>query len=298
MSKLPFSHNKKQIYWVLTDSCNYRCKYCFTQNKKESSVSSLAIVDGFARKFRKLKGKWDFVLSGGEPFKCKKFFEIVKKLIEINQVGRISVYTKFSTKPEDIIKFLKIAKGRLGIFYASLHLDHARPKDFLDKILYIEKKIPGFKKNVFVHSVGTVKDLQAMEKIKKMFFDSGIQFFVLAQLLPELKSISYTEKQKKLLKEISKIYNLPNFYDYSIARCNYGISSTDFKGKKCSAGSKNFFVSPLGDVYSCLSASRAKKDYLGNISSDFEPKNKIEGCQYDQCFLPANYEQYFWSTKN
>lgn len=297
MNKIPFNHSDHQIYWVLTDACNYRCRYCFTQGKGINNADSRVIADNFSKKIEEHKGKWDFVISGGEPFNHKIFLDVIKILIKTKQIRRISVYTNFSAKLEHILKFLKITEKHRGIFYASLHLDHVNPADFLNKICQVEKKFPGFKKNLFVHSVGTIKDLPAMKKIKKMFYDSGIQFFALAHLLPDLKCIRYTAKQKGLLEQISRIYNLPRFYDYSIARCNYGvnISSINFLGKKCSAGCKSFFVSPLGDIYPCLAASRAKKDYLGNIvaSKNFKPK-KNNKCQFTQCVLPADYEQYFW----
>lgn len=55
-------------------------------------------------------------------------------------------------------------------------------------------------------------------------------------------------------------------------------------------------MTPHGDIYSCLVANRAKRNYLGNIvKNNFLPRTNFSKCQFKQCIMPANYEQYFWS---
>jgi sulfatase maturation enzyme AslB (radical SAM superfamily) len=292
--KIPFEYGKNNVYWVISDACNYRCHYCFTQSKNSSGADPLLIADNFKTK---LKGKWDFILSGGEPFIQKDFFKIVEKLTTLEQLNKIFIHTNFSASSQKIVKFLKTTEGRLSIFFASLHLDFVKPVDFFKKIDLVEKSFPSFKKHLLVNLTTAAEDLYLLEEIKKSFFEKGVQLLITPQLRFNLSFIKYSKKQRLFLNQLNKGYNLPEFAGLSMACGQYGLESSkvDFKGRKCFAGCRSFFISPYGDTYGCVAASRAKKNFLGNIlKNDFKLNKKGMKCLFSSCHYPVSYEQYFW----
>jgi len=294
MKKIPFEHAKNSVYWVISDNCNYRCSYCFSQSKSSGGADPLLITDNFKAK---LRGKWDFILSGGEPFAHDDFLEIVKKLTALKQLHRIFIYTNFSANPEKIVKFLEITKNKLSVLFASLHLDYVKPADFLKKIQLIEKSFPGFKNSLLVNLATAAEDLLALEKIKKSFFEERIQLLITPRLSPALNFLKYSNKQKEFLRQLNKSYNLPRFNDLSVACGDYGLDSQtlNFKGRQCFAGCRSFFVNPYGETYSCVVANRTKKKSLGNISKgSFKLKKTATGCSFRNCSYPASFDQYFW----
>jgi len=292
--KVPFEYGKNNVYWVISDACNYRCHYCFTQSKNPNSADPLLIVDNFKTK---LEGKWDFILSGGEPFIQKDFFKIIKSLTELEQLNKIFIHTNFSASPEKIVKFLKMTQGKLSVLFASLHLDFVKPADFLEKIALVEKSFPGFKKYLLVNLTTAAKDLFFLEDLKKNFFEEGVQLLITPQLSSNLNFIKYSKKQRLFLKRLNIRYNLPEFAGLSVACGRYGLESSmvDFRGKKCFAGCQSFFINPYGDTYGCVAANRAKKNSLGNIlKNDFKLNKKGIKCLFSSCHYPVSYEQYFW----
>jgi len=294
IKKIPFEYGKNNVYWVISDACNYRCHYCFTQSKNPSGADPLLIVDNFKTK---LEGKWDFILSGGEPFIQKDFFKIVEKLTALEQLNKIFIHTNFSASPEKIVKFLRMTQGKLSVFFASLHLDFVKPADFFKKITLVEKSFPDFKKHLLVNLTTAAESLSFLENLKKSFFEKGIQLLTTPQLRPDLNFIKYSKKEIVFLKQLNKRYNLPELTGLSMACGQYGLESSrvDFKGRKCFAGCQSFFINPYGDTYSCVAASRAKKNSLGNIlKNDFKLNKKGTKCSFNSCHYPVSYEQYFW----
>lgn len=288
---IPFVHNNN-IYWVLTDTCNYRCPYCFTLGKDPSPISPLDIASGLEKS---LKGKWEITFSGGEVFLHEEFLGVVKKMVGAKH--RISVFSNFSAKPEKIVEFLKITEGRLSIFYAALHLNSVKPDDFMKKVAGIEKSRPGFKKRLFVCAPGTVENLPYLEGIKKKFFEAGIPFIIWTHRLPRGGYFEYSVEQKKFLKKLNQNYNAPEYNDFIVASSNRGLDeeSISFRGSKCSAGRRSFFIIPGGAAYACFADCRAKTGYLGHfLKNDFKLNKTLAECPYEKCYCPLPINQFFW----
>ena len=292
--KTPFIH-KRYLQWIFTDSCNYRCGYCLAHSKDPFPLSPLKLIDGLEKK---LKGKWEVVLLGGEPFLHPDFMASVKRLVKMGH--RLSVYTNFSAPEKKIIEFLKITEGKLSGFFASLHLENVKTEDFLKKIEKIEKAWPGFKRRLFVCSVGLPENLERLKKIKKAFCQAKAQMTITVYQNADLSFFKYTRKQKKDLENIIMENNPSEFSAFAVAYSGHGleINSVNFQGEKCPAGQKSLFLLPPGDAYRCLAAYRTKKESLGNIlKNDFRLQKTAQKCLFKQCFCPAIYDQYFWWQK-
>ena len=95
------------VSWNVNTACNFRCTYC-TQRFKEDRGRWARDTERFLAAFARLPGKWEFKLSGGEPFVHPTLLEIVDGLTKLGH--RISVVTNFSAKEERLEAFVRAAR--------------------------------------------------------------------------------------------------------------------------------------------------------------------------------------------
>jgi len=237
---------------------------------------------------KKLDKNWEFIISGGEPFIHKNFFEIVEGLVKLGY--RVSVFTNFSVDPKKIIQFLKLTGDKCGSIFASLHLEYTNPDKFFKKILIIEKSFPALRNHLFVTSVATDKALPRLEKIKKKFFEKGCRFFIRPYQYTDHSFFSYSSKQKKIIERISKKYNLEPFQKQLEFRSTYGVdlSKISSKGQRCWAGCLYFWMLANGAAFRCV-YTEEKVGYIGNIlRKDFRLLEGATKCQRKVC-IDTNY---------
>ena len=297
MQDTNFKNLPKQIIWLITSKCNYECSYCINKERRRDLCLEVENADLFLRNIEKKLGKnWEFLISGGEPFLHKNFFEIVKGLVKLGHW--VTVVTNFSINPREIIRFLELVGDKCGSIRASLRLEYTNPDEFLKKILIIEKSFPALRNHLFITSLVTSENLPRLEKIKKKFFEKGYQFYTqLVQLpYPDQTFFPYSGKQKKIIERISKKYNLKQFQKQAEF---YGTSGADFskvrfKGQKCWAGCLYFSMLPNGAAFRCFPSIEGKFEggnagYLGNIlRKDFKLLKGATKCQYELC----NFSNY------
>lgn len=129
-----------QLYLLLTEKCNLRCKMCIRGDKSSKEMS---LAD-----FRTLKSldefsKHDIVITGGEPTLCNDFIPIVKYLKEIAK--SISICTNGTTD------------YYLNREFADLHVNVQVSIDGTEKL---HDGIRG--KNSYKHIMGTVERLETL----------------------------------------------------------------------------------------------------------------------------------------
>lgn len=109
-------------YFLLTSSCNYRCKYCFVETRMDKEYHSHMNVDiaekGIQLIMRNLNIENDIsiVFYGGEPllnFDTMKY--IVHRVTELNINAHYVIVTNGSIMNEEIIKFFKEHDVQVGI---------------------------------------------------------------------------------------------------------------------------------------------------------------------------------------
>ena len=284
MQDTNFKNLPKQLIWLITYKCNYNCSYCINK-KRRRDLAEVENADLFLRNIEKKLGKnWEFVIFGGEPFLHKNFFEIVRGLVKLGH--RVTIFTNFSINAEKIIRFIELAGDKFNSIFASLHLEYTNPDEFLKKILIIEKSFPALRKHLFITSVTTDKALPRLEKIKKKFFERGYQFYTQLHRYPDQTLFSSFGKQKKIIERISKKYNLKPFQKQAELYGTYGADPSDlsFKGQKCWAGCRYFYMLPNGAASRCLPSIKEEVGYLGNIlKKDFRLLKGAIKCQCKVC---------------
>ena len=71
----------KKLYWVVTNSCNLKCRYCYYQTRIKNQTTpshklfpSQELIDDISRIFDKV------ILTGGEPLTYPKIFSLISTL--------------------------------------------------------------------------------------------------------------------------------------------------------------------------------------------------------------------------
>lgn len=257
------------IDWRISTSCNYNCSYCPVY--KESPVT-LKNPSKFLKRIKtSLPGKWEFIIIGGEPFLQPNFLEIIQKLIKMGHM--ISIITNFSASLSQIKEFCRITRGKLNYFGASLHLEQADIDSFLKKAIKVNKIIP---RSFSVPSIAKKNNLKKLKKIGEKFARNGIKFRLQTQRVTNNERyIKYSPEEKKIIRQFGR---------------QYGLKKPNFKGKKCWAGCRYFFLDANGDAFRCLPAQKQKKEYLGNIlDGTLRLYNKAKPCRYGLCICASPY---------
>jgi len=267
----------KAISWNICQQCNYNCSYC-AQGKHHTGLPSPADLAAITDFFCGLGQGWEIKISGGEPFICPGFLDIIRRLKKAGIM--ISVVTNFSFPEPVYKKFIKITGKYLRSFSASLHREKADWRDFLTKCVRIKKKIDKTKHgSLVVNSVVEPGKAHELIGIKKAFKEYGIRFY--PQLLRvKGQAVDYNRDEQAVILKLAE--------DKNPFKINAGYS---LKGKTCYAGMNYFVVDPEGRCYTCYPGKRDESGYLGSIiTGDFSFRDQPLSCPYDvcPCTVPIN----------
>lgn len=260
------------ISWNINTACNYRCSYC-TQRFKEDRGRWSRDTPRFLKSFARLPGRWEIKLSGGEPFVHPTLTEIVAGLASLGH--RISVVTNFSASRARLSEFVEAARGRVGIFSCSLHLEYVQElREFREKALWMQELLlaradPSLKRpHLCVTSVATRERLAQLEEIAGAL--EGLTF----KVQPEKQNrdlIAYEPHEREQILKLGG-HNLT------------GELAFDFEGLPCWSGSRYFILDDQGQAFRCYPARRYKLERMGNfLEDDFQLADGPAPCRYRYC---------------
>jgi hypothetical protein len=284
MTRLPQARPRKRpapprpvegvISWNINTACNYRCSYC-TQRFKEDRGRWSRDTPHFLEAFARLEGRWEIKLSGGEPFVHPTLTEIVGGLADLGH--RVSVVTNFSAKRAALSAFVAAARGRVGVFSASLHLEYLEdPDEFIQRLLWLEGELRASADpelpppEVCVTSVATRDFLPRLAEVGQRFAAAGLRF----KVQPEKQNrdvVDYSSDEEELILALGG-HNLT------------GQIAHEFLGQPCWSGSRYFILDDEGQAYRCYPARRYKVERLGSfLSPEFRLADGPETCLYRYC---------------
>lgn len=268
---------QKIISWNICGGCNYHCSYC-VQGKQHEGFPTAEQLAGFESFFRGLGDGWEVKISGGEPFCCPGFLDVVGWLREAG--AAVSVVTNFSFPKRTYRRFLSITGDGLRTFSASLHREKVEWKKFLKKCSWIQKKIAKTDKgSLVINSVVVPGEAEALLEIKGAFEKEGLRFY--PQLMRRNgRAVDYSPREKALIAQMAG--------DRNPFKINAGYS---MKGATCYAGMNYFIISQDGSCYTCYPGKRDGQGRMGNIiKGDFRFRDEPIQCPYDicPCTVPIN----------
>lgn len=270
------------VSWNLTTACNYRCSYCTQRHKADRGRAPRPAAE-FLQAFRRLPGRWEVKLSGGEPFAHPELDAIVSSLAETGH--RISIVTNFSARASRLESFVAAARGRLGVFSCSLHLESVPDVGaFLDRAAALQELLDRRRDpalptpRVCVTTVATRAVLRPganpgqprIVSLAALARDRGLPF----KLQPEKQDrevIAYSADETARMLALGG-HNLT------------GRIVHRFQGRPCWSGSRYFILDDQGLGFRCYPARRWKRERMGSF---LEPGFRLAAgptpCQYETC---------------
>lgn len=256
------------VSWNLHESCNYRCPYC-TQRRSKLRDRLMPDPARRVRVFSGLRGRWEFKLSGGEPFQQPQLPDIAAALVEMGHL--VSVQTNLSAGPQMLEDFASATLGALHVFSASLHLDHTSLDAFLARCHAALALFDG-EVRFNVTSVAVPRRLRQLhDEVAPRMAAEGIAF----KVQPEKVSgrvRHYTAEERAMLLALGG-HNLT------------GRIENDFQGRLCHAGARYLVVKADGRAWRCYPASRLGGRYaaLGTLGEGVALLPGPRLCPYPSC---------------
>jgi hypothetical protein len=260
------------ISWNVNTACNYRCSYC-TQRFKEDRGRWSRDTPAFLAAFARLPGRWEIKLSGGEPFVHPTLLEIVSGIAELGH--RISVVTNFAAPREKLAAFVTAARGRVGVFSCSLHLEYVEDiPAFVDKARWLQSELLARHDvslpppHVNVTTVATHSALPRLESLAAQFTD------VTFKIQPEKQNrdvIEYDEGARSLLLNLG-------------GHNHTGEIVHRFEGRPCWSGARYFILDDAGEAFRCYPARRYRVERMGSfLDPAFRLADEPTPCRYQTC---------------
>lgn len=265
------------VSWNMTTLCNLHCSYC-TQRRKSDRGRPPRTADGFVRAFSRLPGRWEIKLSGGEPFMHPELDAVVSAIAGLGH--RVSIVTNFTASRDRLAAFAEAARGRIGVFACSLHLEHvndpAKLDEFIDRACWFARFLlrdadPGLPRpHLCVTSVATRAALPHLPELAGRFGNRSIPF----KIQPEKQDrdvIDYTDDERAAILALGG-HNMTGTIQHS------------FKERPCWAGSRSFILDDLGGAWRCYPARRYRMESLGDFTGErFTLNEGPRPCLYDYC---------------
>lgn len=283
----------KEIIYVPTLRCNYKCLHC--GQKRFINKDEEIACDNIANAIEKLDlNGCEIYITGGEPFLKDDLSDFVLKVTNNNKyTAKISITTNgyFTDKIIDLISKVE-NKNRLSFSISidgigETHNNIRGNSNAYKRAIKTVKKISELGVKVSVNTVIQRNNVIELDNIKEIFekeFNNKVEH----NFIPEIADISMDKEFQFSDNEVREILRFTK-YPKDV---KYLLEKGDFRIKECHAGLKNFVISPTGKIYTCLtgfsyfSEVENNEYYIGNLKK--ENIDKI---------LEKNEEVYSMSVK-
>ena len=260
------------IEWQVAGACNYDCSYCIQSTRSRRGRPNAAQLRRALEFFAALPGSWEIKCSGGEAFAHPLFLEQVVPGLMAETHHTISVLTNLSATRRELMEFVRLTRGRLRVFSASLHLEFVSLSEFVRKAGWFASQLDT-EVDFVVNQVVFPGRLAEARRCRDAVEAAGLRWF--AQLYKVDGGVAdYDELELEGLVGSRRANRAPSF-----------------EGRRCWAGVDYFTVDKDGRAWSCRTAKRHGEGLLGNIldgtaSAWLSPR----ACPYTicPCTVPVN----------
>lgn len=248
--------NLPAVVFLVTEDCNFRCKYCYQSKRKHYMTWDTAkqTLDFF---LPKLKKEYWLTFTGGEPLlaldlvkKAVSYLELKNK--EESKSATYAVVTNGSLLDDDCLDFFNRYGFTIALSFDGYGQNSARKKNSFDKTAAVIKKALQFE-NITLNVNSTFSTATAVNICKSMGFimDLGVKQVSLSLDLAKRWNRPSLEK---LAAEIANLEELSLKY----YKKNKTIPVTLFRERsnksgiwRCAAGRNQLTVTPGGSIWGC-----------------------------------------------
>lgn len=286
--------------WMLLETCNYRCAYCFFDEEVLGrKLRPAASPAEWRAAFDRTGRTWLLHLTGGEPGAYPGFTELCR---ELTQSHFISLNTNLTQRA--FAAFAEtVNPARVSFINAGYHpFERGRRRGqevFAELATLLKAK--GF--TIMASVVATPEALAAFPQIIDALRPAGL--FPVPKLLrgpfegrryPD----AYTPAEKQRFKHFSR--EARRAYDPMLAGRHHALTVNpfddhrfldgvpDYGGRSCEAGRKFVSLAPNGDVFRCSTRNAAGEILAqGNLlDGSFAPTAGPAPCDTAYCFYFCN----------
>lgn len=260
------------ISWNINTACNYRCSYC-TQRFKEDRGRWSRDTPAFLAAFARLPGRFEIKLSGGEPFVHPTLLELVAGIAALGH--RVSIVTNFSAPRDRLSAFVAAARGRVGVFSCSLHLEYVDDiAAFVDKARWLQGELTAHADPALPAphvNVTTVATRAALPRLESLAAQLGDVTFKVQPEKQDRDVVEYDADASSLLRKLGG-HNLT------------GEIVHRFEGRPCWSGARYFILDDAGEAFRCYPARRYRVERMGSfLDPAFCLAEEPAPCRYATC---------------
>lgn len=265
------------VEWQLAGGCNYDCSYCIQSRKTRRGGVDRDLAAAALDLLGALPGEWEIKISGGEPFAHPPFATWIVPSLMADTAHRVSVLTNFSADTRTLFRFAAATRGRLSVFSASFHPEHADAGEFADKARWFGDLLEADARLVVNQVVlpGRVADAA---RCRTIFEDRGLRWF------------------PQLCKEDGRVATYPDADELAAlvgddVRPRDANTAPSYRGRSCWAGVDYLVLDRDGRAWSCRTARRHARGSLGSVrEGEIRRRTRPRPCPFSicPCTVPAN----------
>lgn len=217
------------ISWQIISQCNLRCKHCFFENNQDfykgKEDLNIKLLQKLVKEIAKL-GTVAVSITGGEPFLCKKIFDLLKELKNNNII--ISIQTNATLIDKTIAQNLKdILNPYTDFIQVSLDgscpniYDQIRGQGMYKKALKGIEYLLNNELNLNINTTAVSTNKDDLFNIYKLCNNLGIKKYSISKFLPYCKEQNFLNVNfSSLIKPLSKIIDISN-QNFTFFEMNY-----------------------------------------------------------------------------
>jgi hypothetical protein len=268
---------ERTIEWQVAGACNYDCSYCIQSREYRRGRPPRGQLARAIASFAALPDRWEIKCSGGEAFAHPLFLDYVVPELMAKTLHRISVLTNFSASRGELMEFVRMTRGRLAVFSASLHLEFTSLDEFAAKAAWFVLMLEPDVRFVVNQVVLPGREAEAA-RCRAEIEARGLRWF--PQLYKVDGGVAVYREPDALVPLVGR---RPTPRQANIA--------PSYRGRKCWSGVDYFVVDKDGEAWACRTAKRYGEGGLGNaFAGSLARLGAPSPCAYDicPCSVPAN----------
>lgn len=255
--------NRVFASWVITNSCNFRCSYCYNN---PSCAEKKWDIEAMISTITKTGQKWCMGITGGEPFIYPEFLKICSQFVQNDITLYIDTNLSIEKKVREFAEV--IPASMVENLYISLHIEERERRNEVNKFIELVNHL---QKKSFPLQVNYVLDPRLFHRFEKDFeFFKSVGITLLAKPYKGVYRLRaypefYTKKQREtILKSSPDAFRRTLFYPGNV---------------RCEAGKSLVRIAADGTVTRCVGDHTA----LGNIYSGFSLLDEATPCNAPFC---------------
>ncbi len=276
--------------WVLLNTCNYRCAYCFVPEQQlGEKLRVFASPARWQRAFDATDLTWQLHLTGGEPCIYPEFAEFCERLSRRHYLSLNSNLTHPSIR-----EFAhRVDPTRVSFINAGLHYTERGDRDGFPNFIRHAELLHTRGFSIFISVVATPEVLGQVDAVIERLRSTG-----LTPLPKILNGIyegrvypnAYTDPERRQFRDFSAraqaanrelLARMPERPSIDLAADEAVLDAIpSFRGKMCAAGQSFVRIQPNGDVFRCSTRTALGNVLNGTLSLRATPAP----CNTGHCF--------------